>query len=71
MTPDVECYAGSAYPERPKAFQWEGQRYEVLEILNQRREPDGIGFLVRCKPDERRFDLFYSSVEDQWRISAK
>jgi hypothetical protein len=71
MSSDVECYAGSSYPERPKAFQWKGQRYHVEEILQQRREPDGVGFLVRCDPDERRFDLFYSSVEDQWRITPK
>jgi hypothetical protein len=71
MSPDVECYAGSVYPERPKAFQWEGQRYEVLEILQRRREPDGIGFLVRCEPDKRCFDLFYLLVEDQWRITPK
>jgi hypothetical protein len=71
MSPEVECYAGGSYPERPKAFQWEGQRYEVQEIIQRWREPEGIGFLVRCSPDERIFDLFYTSRKDYWQISPK
>ncbi len=71
MSPEVECYAGATYPERPKAFQWEGQRYEVQEIIQRRREPEGIGFLVCCSPDERLFDLFYTSRKDCWQISPK
>ncbi len=71
MNADVECYAGSIYPERPKTFRWEGQRFEVVEILDRRREPEGVGFLVRCKPEDRLFDLFYSQTEDRWRIAPK
>jgi len=71
MKADVKCYAGSEYPERPKSFAWEGQPYEVQMILHRRREPDGVGFLVRCTPGERLFDLFFIISEDQWRIDPK
>jgi len=71
MSADVECYAGSMYPERPKAFGWGGRRYEVVEIIRRRQEPEGVGFLVRCTPEERRFDLFYNQTENQWQITPK
>jgi len=71
MNADVECYAGSMYPERPKAFGWEGQRYEVMEIIQRRQEPEGVGFLVRCAPEERLFDLFFNQTENQWQITPK
>ena len=71
MTPEVECYAGSTYPEQPRAFQWEGQHYQVLAVLQRRREPEGVGFLVRCTPGERFFDLFYNIEESTWQIQPK
>jgi hypothetical protein len=71
MTAEVECYAGSTYPEKPRAFSWEGQRYEVQTILDQYREPDGIGFRVRCLPGGMLFNLFYSFSEDRWRIQSE
>lgn len=71
MTYEVECYAGSTYPEKPRAFYWEGRRYEVQAILDQRREPDGVGFLVRCSPEGNLFDLFYIISKDQWKIQSK
>lgn len=71
MSPEVESYAGATYPERPKAFHWDGQRYHVQEIIQRRREPEGTGFLVRCDLDEKYFDLFYNSIENRWRITPK
>ena len=72
----MECYAGSTYPEKPRALEWEGQRYLVESILERRREPHGVGFLVRCtpKPDTTSgaiFDLFYNLEEEQWQIERK
>jgi hypothetical protein len=29
----VRCYAGSTYPERPEAFEWEGAEKQVARIL--------------------------------------
>jgi hypothetical protein len=71
MTHVVEAYAGSTYPEQPRAFQWENQRYEVQAILDRRREPAGVGFLVRCDPGNALFDLFYNSIQDKWHIQPK
>ena len=76
MKPKVECYAGSTYPEKPRALEWKGQRYLVEAILERRREPHGVGFLVRCKPELSTssaaiFDLFYLIKEEQWQIQLK
>lgn len=68
MTKTVECYAGSSYPERPRAFMWGGQRYDVKEIIQRRREPEGVGFVVRSLSPEMIFDLFYNIASDQWQI---
>lgn len=71
MTPEVECYAGSTYPESPRALVWAGVRFNVENILERRREPDGVGFLVRCTPDRQLFDLFYRFSDTQWLIAPK
>ena len=71
VTPEVKCYAGSTYPERPRTFVWEGQEYTVLEIVHRRREPDGVGFFVRCAPGDHFFDLFYRHQEELWHIQPK
>jgi hypothetical protein len=68
MTGQVECYAGSRYPEKPRVVIWEGHRYTVEAIYDQRREPDGIGFRVLCQPDRVVFDLFYYMDTDTWEI---
>ena len=71
MNPKVECYAGSTNPENPRALEWEGQRYVVKSILERRREPHGVGFLVHCTPNAAIFDLFYLFEEEQWQIQLK
>lgn len=71
MNDNVEAYAGSSYPETPRALKWEEQRYFVQEILDRRREPEGIGFLVRCIPGNALFDLFYQQAEELWQIQPK
>lgn len=70
MTGQVECYAGSSYPEKPRSLFWEGQRYSVDAITDQWREPDGIGFRVLCQPGQVVFDLFYHTDTDTWEIKA-
>ncbi len=71
MNPEVECYAGSAYPEAPRAFTWEDQRYTVIEILHRWRTPEGVGFLVKSEPGSSFFDLFYLTEEDRWQIQPE
>ena len=70
MSDPGECYAGSSYPERPRAFVWGGQRYEVQEIIHRRREPEGVEFVVRSLSPEMIFDLFYNIETDQWQIKT-
>jgi hypothetical protein len=69
----VECYAGSTYPERPRAFEVNGRRYVVAEVERQWRTPKGIAFRVRTEEgryflslEGRRFVLFYDEAADQW-----
>lgn len=69
MTHVVECYAGSTYPEQPRALTWEGQRYHVSAVLQRWCEPDGLGFLVSCSPDIRIFKLFYNVLKASWKVT--
>ncbi|HCU58301.1 MAG TPA: hypothetical protein DF984_08815 [Anaerolineaceae bacterium] len=68
MTGQVECYAGSSYPEKPRFVNWEGDRYAVEAIIDQHREPNGIGFRVLCQPGQAVFDLLYQMDSDTWEI---
>jgi len=67
----VQCYSGSTYPERPRSFTWHGTHYEVCDIIDRRRQPAGVGFLVRCSPGNSVFDLFYNETTDQWQIQPQ
>jgi len=71
MSERVEAFSGSTYPESPRAFTWQGQRYCVEEIIHRRRDPEGVGFIVRCSPENALFDLFFLSEKDQWMITPK
>lgn len=63
----VRCYAGSAYPERPESFEWEGTEKSVTEILRRWRTPETLGFRVRTI-DDMTFDLIYDLRSDQWTV---
>ncbi len=71
MTPDVNCYAGSSYPEHPRQFEWQNRQYTVKTIIHRRREPDGFGFIVRCHEEEALFELFYHTEDQNWHIQPK
>jgi hypothetical protein len=69
----VECHAGRHYPDRPLAFQWQGERLEVEEVERQwrsqqeaRSSPILYHYLVRTT--EGRFHLTYDSDADMWEI---
>ena len=64
---NVECRSDSAYGERPLAFTWQGERFEVIGISLRWRSPDGKGFRVSTRQG-RAFDLFYSETLDAWAI---
>jgi len=70
MDVPVACYAGGRYPERPRAFSWEGKQLEVEEIERQWRTPDRLVFHVRTA-DGRRFALTYREAADAWNIHPR
>ncbi|RME43668.1 MAG: hypothetical protein D6791_14910 [Chloroflexi bacterium] len=79
----VEAYSGYRYGERPRAFTWQGRRYEVLDVERRWRTPEGIRFVVTTpagagdpapsadvaegRPVER-WELMYDEVRDTWHI---
>ena len=66
----VECYSGETYPERPRAFHWEGERLEIAEILSRWRTPGAAHFQIRID-DGRIFDLVYHLAKDRWNIELR
>ncbi len=70
MKVQVESYAGSNHPETPRTIIWEGQRYTVQKVLERRREPHGLGFLVHCIPGDQICDLFYLLETEEWQINS-
>jgi hypothetical protein len=42
----VECYSGYTYAQEPRAFDWQGQRYQVRHIAKRWRIPAGPAFRV-------------------------
>jgi hypothetical protein len=67
METSVECYASTRYPERPRAFLWEGERLEVAEVERRWRTPTGPAFRVRAV-DGRVFTLAYDEAADAWDV---
>jgi hypothetical protein len=65
----VHCYAGTSYPERPVAFEWEGGWQEVIEMLWQARTPEGLVFHVLTGND-RRCELAWREIDDSWSMRA-
>ena len=80
----VECYAGSTYPEHPRAFVWQGARYVVTRVLRQWRERDPSaeaatelwGFEVEARAGgtaqrggKGAFILRYAPAADHWDIT--
>ncbi len=64
----VECHSGHEYAERPVAFQWQGQRLEVAEILGRWRTPSGKAFQVLTS-NQQVFVLSYYEQEESWEVS--
>jgi len=65
----VECYSGYTYAQEPRAFTWQGQRYEVTEIERRWREPQGPVFCLRTT-DGQRWQLAYDEAQDLWTLCA-
>jgi hypothetical protein len=70
MDETVECYAGYMSPERPRAFVWQGERVEVVEVLVRGRLPGEHWFRVRSGGGEF-FDLTYTIETDEWHVQIQ
>jgi len=67
MSALVECRSEYQYAQRPTAFSWEDQRFQVTEILASWRIPGGWVFRVQADGG-CNFDLIYMEIEDAWEI---
>lgn len=67
----VESYAGASQPETPRRVFWQGETYQVTEVINRQRQPDRLSFLVRCSPGEILFELTYLFEAESWQIHTK
>lgn len=63
----VECYSGSEYAEYPRAFDWQGRRLEVAQILHRWRTPPGKTFRVLAA-DGQVYDLGYDEMSQAWQV---
>lgn len=67
METAVQAYAGTLYPERPRAFVYRGERLEVIDVERRERTPEGVRFRVRTA-DGTRFWLVYDEGRDAWDV---
>lgn len=63
----VECRSDSEYAERPLALTWNGQRFEIAEILASWRGPNEKGFRIKTA-DGQAFDVAYREIPDEWHV---
>lgn len=69
MSDIVECHSGYEYADRPTAFYWQEQRWEVIEILARWRTPEGKHFRVNTQHNQI-FEILYVESEDAWQIKT-
>lgn len=73
----VECYSGYTYAQEPRAFEWQGQRYQVKHIAKRWRTPigpafrvEGIAILDSQSPISILVELHYLETEDKWTVTV-
>ncbi len=74
----VECYSGHTYAQEPRAFEWEGLRYQVERVIKRWRTPAGPCFRVEVAgvsdlktPISTFIDLTYLESTDQWTMTVQ
>ena len=65
--PEVLCYSGYTYAERPLSFRWQGNWQTVQTVNNSWREPGEQHFQV-VNENNKCFELCYDDEADQWTI---
>jgi hypothetical protein len=63
----VACHSGHSYAQRPTAFWWEDERFDVTTIGAEWRSPAGKHFRVTTK-NNSVFELIYVEASDIWQI---
>jgi hypothetical protein len=66
----VRCYAGTSYPERPVAFEWEGRWLDVAEVLWSVRTLEGMTYDI-VTGDGQKYRLEWRETEDFWLVSIR
>lgn len=69
-TAHVECFSGHTYAQRPVAFVWQDEHFEVSEVETEWHTEDGKRFWVLTLAGER-FELYYLTAEDEWTIQPR
>ena len=64
----VEVRSDHDYIGHPMAFEWQGVRLEVTEVISQTRNPAGYAFRV-LNEDFGIFELNYDTQSDQWSVN--
>lgn len=70
----VECYAGYKSNETPRAFLWQGRRYEIKEVVDRWHEgglnpkdPELDYYKVRAD-DNCEYIIRYNHLFDSWAL---
>ena len=67
MMNTVECRSDSTFAERPLSLVWDGNQYEIAEIVSRWRGPAEKGFRVKTT-NGQAFDLTYRELPDEWVV---
>ena len=67
MINTVECRSDSSFAERPLSLTWDGNQYEIAEIVSRWRGPTEKGFRVKTT-NGQAFDLTYREFPDEWVV---
>jgi hypothetical protein len=67
MMNTVECRSDSTFAERPLSLVWDGNQYEIAEIVSRWRGPTEKGFRVKTT-NGQAFDLTYRELPDEWVV---
>ena len=66
--PQVKCYSGYTYAQRPESFLWLDKEHKVSRIEEEWKQPGERLFKVITE-DEKLFELCYNESEDQWWLT--
>jgi hypothetical protein len=65
----VECYSGHTYAQEPRALVWQGRRYQVAQVEERWRTPEGAAFRILTESGEL-FEVHYREPGKHWTIRA-